>query len=79
MWINTFDVQDAETKKCGEALLFDNALMVVEWNRLLKDGTPYITMKSGGQDVIIKWLAKTSYNYFGKQLQEQKSPLLIKR
>ena len=74
MWINTFDVQDAETKKCGEALLFDNALMVVEWNRLLKDGTPYITMKSGGQDGIIKWLAKNKLQLFWKAITRTEVP-----
>ena len=74
MWINTFDVQDAETKKCGEALLFDNALMVVEWTRLLKDGTPYVTMKSGGQDGIIKWLAKNKLQLFWKAITRTEVP-----
>tara|TARA_R110001592_G_scaffold320742_1_gene598950 strand:+ start:6523 stop:7416 length:894 start_codon:yes stop_codon:yes gene_type:complete len=74
MWINTFDVQDSETRKVGEALLFDNALLIVEWTQLSNDGTPNITMKSGGQDGMTNWLAKNNLQLFWKAISKTEVP-----
>ena len=74
MWINTFDVQDAETRKVGEALLFDNAFLVVEWTRKRTNGTPYVTMKSGGQDGMTNWLANNNLQLFWKAISRTEVP-----
>ena len=69
MWINTFDIVGSTGITSGEALLFDNALMIAEVGDDIG-----MTFISGGQDGIVKWLDKNDLTLSWKSISRTQVP-----
>lgn len=69
MWINTFDIVGSTGITSGEALLFDNALMIAEVGDDIG-----MTFISGGQDGIVKWLDKNDLKLSWKSISRTEVP-----
>ena len=75
MWINTFDiVESTDPESAGEALLFDDALLIAELITDIDNGRATTTFISGGQDGIVKWLEQYDLKLSWKSIARTEVP-----